>query len=666
MDRASSVSRGTRRTTGIVALGLAVVLAATTAAAVSAATRRLDVTCSSCGPIVSGVRVWVTATVVDAAAGTTDAEYRGTVTFESTDPLAILPADYTFTPADAGVHIFSIELDTAGTQTITVVELSGGLPVGLRGTSPPITVLPNTATQLRFAAAPRGGVIGSPFPIQPVVYITDGSGNRVASYPPTSIRLILVVPADGWGAATLTCLGGNPRATEGAGYAAVFSGCSVDGPGRYGLSAHDSDGLLSWATTDPFDITGPTATHFVFTTVPATVTAGTAFSFSFRAATASGATDTAYRGTVQFTSTDPGFTQPARHTFTAADAGVYTTQATFARTGSQNLVVTQTDDISVSGVAAISVVAPRTADRLVWTGVPATVTSGTAAALVLSAVAADGLTVPTFTGTVHFTSTDPSATLPADYTFVAADLGVRSFTVTLRSSGTQAVTATQVGSPSVAGTTSGIAVSGEATPAPPPSPSPSGAIALTVSSRVVTYPGPVDLSIALAGGAGRTVSVQRRSIGTAAFADVATVALGPDGAGSATVTQEKNAEYRAVWPGAAGLPAATSAPILVSVRYRVVVTPAATTRTVRAGSTVSWTAVVRPSSNPPMVRFRVYRRTGSRWVPTSTTLAQAGADGRAAFRKRFPTAGRFYVEAVALGDTVNASGTAPKKYLTVR
>ena len=36
----------------------------------------------------------------------------------------------------------------------------------------------------------------------------------------------------------------------------------------------------------------------------------------------------------------------------------------------------------------------------------------------------------TYTGTVHFTSTDPTAILPADYTFTAADAGTHTFNVT--------------------------------------------------------------------------------------------------------------------------------------------------------------------------------------------------------------------------------------------
>jgi len=56
------------------------------------------------------------------------------------------------------------------------------------------------------------------------------------------------------------------------------------------------------------------------------------------------------------------------------------------------------------------------------------------------ALDASGAVVPTYTGTVHFTSSDGSATLPGDYTFQSGDNGVQSFSVTLTTAGNQTVT----------------------------------------------------------------------------------------------------------------------------------------------------------------------------------------------------------------------------------
>lgn len=50
------------------------------------------------------------------------ADYKGTVKFSSSDPLAILPADYTFQAADNGAKIFKIKLKTASEQEVKVSD----------------------------------------------------------------------------------------------------------------------------------------------------------------------------------------------------------------------------------------------------------------------------------------------------------------------------------------------------------------------------------------------------------------------------------------------------------------------------------------------------------------------------------------------------------------
>jgi hypothetical protein len=77
---------------------------------------------------------------------------------------------------------------------------------------------------------------------------------------------------------------------------------------------------------------------------------------------------------------------------------------------------------------------------------PSSVTAGTAFSVTVTALSASNATVTAYTGTVHFSSSDGAASLPANYTFVAGDAGVHTFTnkVTLNSSGSQTVTATDV------------------------------------------------------------------------------------------------------------------------------------------------------------------------------------------------------------------------------
>ncbi len=65
-----------------------------------------------------------TVTVKDAA-GAVVTGFLGTVHFTSTDSNALLPADYTFTAADQGVHTFNVTFETPGTQTVSVTDANG-------------------------------------------------------------------------------------------------------------------------------------------------------------------------------------------------------------------------------------------------------------------------------------------------------------------------------------------------------------------------------------------------------------------------------------------------------------------------------------------------------------------------------------------------------------
>jgi hypothetical protein len=68
-------------------------------------------------------------------------------------------------------------------------------------------------------------------------------------------------------------------------------------------------------------------------------------------------------------------------------------------------------------------------------GFPSSTTAGVAHTFTVTAQNANGTVNTGYTGTVHFTSSDPRAVLPADYTFTAADQGVHTFSATLVTAG---------------------------------------------------------------------------------------------------------------------------------------------------------------------------------------------------------------------------------------
>jgi probable HAF family extracellular repeat protein len=84
--------------------------------------------------------------------------------------------------------------------------------------------------------------------------------------------------------------------------------------------------------------------------------------------------------------------------------------------------------------------APGQAISISVAGFPSLTKSGTTGSFLVRALDATGNIATAYTGTVHFTSSDPQAPLPADYIFTAGDYGTHSFSTTLYTVGTQSIT----------------------------------------------------------------------------------------------------------------------------------------------------------------------------------------------------------------------------------
>src|SRR6202040_2545452 len=87
---------------------------------------------------------------------------------------------------------------------------------------------------------------------------------------------------------------------------------------------------------------------------------------------------------------------------------------------------------------------------------PATATAGTSFNFTVTAQDQFNNTATGYTGTVHFTSSDGAATLPANSTLTN---GTGTFTATLRTNGNQTITATDTVTSSITGTSNTIIVS---------------------------------------------------------------------------------------------------------------------------------------------------------------------------------------------------------------
>jgi hypothetical protein len=223
------------------ALTVALALSFMPLAATAAAATHHELATTATGNWVAGVARAFTVTAHNED-HTVDTGYAGTIHFSSSDPQAVLPADYTFTAADAGVHTFMATLATAGPETVTTWDVPHGSISGAMTAK----VTPAAAAKLGFAQQPGNGVMDYPMPQQPVVVIEDEFGNLAAS---TSAEVTLAQVAGP--AATLTCKPATSLTTV-AGVAA-FVACALDASGSGFVLRASAAGLAS-ADSAVFDL----------------------------------------------------------------------------------------------------------------------------------------------------------------------------------------------------------------------------------------------------------------------------------------------------------------------------------------------------------------------------------------------------------------------------
>lgn len=176
--------------------------------------------------------------------------YAGKVHLSDTDVAAgvVLPADYTFTTADRGVHTFTgLKLVTAGTQTLTVRDTTNSSIVGSSST----TVAPAAVARLAFSVVPTGGTVGAPLSPGVTVQLFDAYNNLVTNDSSTVVTLSLGTNSGGG------TLGGTVSASAVKGVA-TFSNLTLSAAGTYTLVA--ASGTLASTTSAAFTITAATTT----------------------------------------------------------------------------------------------------------------------------------------------------------------------------------------------------------------------------------------------------------------------------------------------------------------------------------------------------------------------------------------------------------------------
>jgi hypothetical protein len=330
--------------------------------------------------------------------------------------------------------------------------------------------------------------------------------------------------------------------------------------GTQSITVTDRDDPTLTATASVSVLKAP---HFdIQMMISGTIEAGLPTQILFCAVNDDGSTDTGYRGTVHWTSSDQNADLPIDFALTSTHRGCTSPSVTFTKAGAQTLTLTDTANAAITGTAAFTI-SGGDATRLAFAGVPSTalagpltvtvnvfdawdnpassahvnfacddpspstvvpgmssfrlddhgtrqfqftlptarVTTCTATSAYVGAAFSESFSVNVVAGggggahfyvselasprrpgvpgsvrvtvadgygnrmasyrsRVHFTSTDRRASLPADYTFTAADAGSHVFTraVILRSTGRQSITASDVHTPKIKGSQSGIVV----------------------------------------------------------------------------------------------------------------------------------------------------------------------------------------------------------------
>ena len=345
--------------------------------------------------------------VAENVKGNPVAGYSGTVHFTTSDTAghATLPADSTLTN---GQGSFRVMLGQVGSQTLTVSDAANSFT-----TTVPVTV---NAAPAMLVLAPVGTATSTAgTPISFTVTAEDPFGSAITTYP----GVVHFASSD---TSTGVVLPPDSTLVSGQG---TFSATLIRA-GAQTINASDNVG--SGASPMTVNVVAAPATHLAITaTSGSTTTAGNPIALAVSALDQYGNTDQSYAGTVHFTSTDTssGVVLPAD---THLMYGQGTFSATLDRAGSQAIYATDNASAFISGAVTIQVIAA--AASKVSMVAPSSAIVGQPFNVGVTLSDRFGNVATGYAGTMHFTSTDPLAQLPADYTFTSADAGSHTFSVT--------------------------------------------------------------------------------------------------------------------------------------------------------------------------------------------------------------------------------------------
>ena len=207
----------------------------------------------------------------------------------------------------------------------------------------------------------------------------------------------------------------------------------------------------SGSTQQQPQLPGP-ATHFSVTG-GANATAGLPVTLTVTALDASNNVATSYAGEVQYTSSDPQAVLVAGQTLSA---GTGTTQVTFYTAGNQTVSAKDSGNGSITGTSTAINVKVLTTTHFSVT-LPGTAITGSAFNFTVTALDASNNQVGTYSGIVHFTSSDAQAVVPGDQTL---QNGTATLSATFKTAGSQTIMGTDTAMSAITGNSLAITVKG--------------------------------------------------------------------------------------------------------------------------------------------------------------------------------------------------------------
>ena len=343
--------------------------------------------------------------------------FRETIAVSSTDPhFGGTGCDsFSFSEADAGVHVVSCRLPSAGSQTVTATNVAR---LAHTATSSPIAV---GETHLHLSLDPAAPSANQPATL--TVTAVDAADQTVTAFG-DSVALtssdagfeavpstIVFTPADG-GVKTATV-------TFSSDLAAWLQVTDTGNPSRYArISNKNTAGIV--------------------VTVPSPTYQGAETQVEIQILGPDGLPDPDFVGLVLLTSTDPHVSLISAYAFDEADSGHAVFPVTFNTAGNQTI------NVNGGGLSGTSAQVEVGAIHFVVTPDASSVQAGTVSGVTVTVKDEDEDVVSGYSNTVAIRSTDPAAVIDeTSYEFVpATDGGIHHFAIMFETAGPASVTAT--------------------------------------------------------------------------------------------------------------------------------------------------------------------------------------------------------------------------------